>query len=76
MSDPFARYDAWLEAPYVDRAKQEADFERWCEAEGLTWLDDRGEAEAWERYEEWLLDQEPDIPEPPDDWDVDPRDFD
>lgn len=52
--------DEWLEAPYTDAAKREADFEAWCEAnrvdpEGLT---------AWDEFEEFLADQQEPDPDP------------
>lgn len=51
--------DAWLEAPYVDAARREADFERWVEAnEPELDLDDQEAFDAaWERYEDFLEDQ-------------------
>jgi hypothetical protein len=60
--------DAYLEAPYVDAARREAEFEKWCEATG-TDPDDDG---SWEAFED-AWDEEP---EPPDDHDHDhdPRD--
>ena len=47
--------DAWLEAPYVDAARREAEFEQWCEATGT----DPEADDAWERFED-ALDQERD----------------
>lgn len=54
-------YDRWLEAPYVDAARQEDAFEKWCEAKGVAF----DAPDAWERfeadeaasYEEWCDDQ-------------------
>ena len=46
-------FDAWLEAPYVNAAKRDAEFETWCEKQ-----DDLGDLDdpqvfdaAWERFE-------------------------
>lgn len=39
--------DRWLEAPYVDAARDEADYEKWCEAQGLDPAFDH-----WEQYED------------------------
>ncbi len=44
--------DAWLEAPYVDAARREADFERWCEAN-----DREGSDADWDAFEDFLEDQ-------------------
>jgi hypothetical protein len=63
--------DRWLEAPYVDAAKQQVDFEKWCEANDV----DPDADDAWEQFELFIADLEPDVPEPPDDWDRDPRDY-
>jgi len=66
--------DAWLEAPYVNRAREEADFERWLEANPQDDLDldkDADNETAWERYESFLEDQEQDV-EPQ--WDEDEPD--
>lgn len=59
--------DSWLEAPYVNAARQEAAFEAWCEREGVEFDAD----DAWERFEQALADDEPDC-EPR--WDDDPPD--
>lgn len=40
--------DRYLEAPYVDAARAEADFEEWCTANGV----DCEDADAWEQYEQ------------------------
>lgn len=40
-------YDRWLEAPYVDAARQEAAFEAWCEANDVEFDAD----DAWDRFE-------------------------
>lgn len=42
-------FDAWLEKPYTDAAKREADFEAFCEREGLDPEDDA----SWTRFEGW-----------------------
>lgn len=63
--------DAWLEAPYVERAKREAAFEDWCEATGT----DPELEGSWDAFESAMDDYDADVPEPPDDWDVDPRDL-
>lgn len=63
--------DRWLEAPYVDAAKQQEMFEQWAEAND----EDMDDPTAWERFESWMEDLEQDVPEPPDDWDRDPRDY-
>lgn len=47
MSGAMSGLDAWLEAPYVDAARAEADFEAWCEHTGT----DPDSAGAWERFE-------------------------
>jgi hypothetical protein len=39
--------DAWLEAPYVDAARQQDEFERWCDAEDV----DPDAPDAWDRFE-------------------------
>lgn len=58
---PGAAYDRWLEAPYVEAAQREADFENWCEREGV----DPDDADAYDRFERWVEDQYDDEP----DWD-------
>ena len=40
--------DAWLEAPYVNRAREEEAFEAWCESTGT----DPDAPDAWDRFEE------------------------
>jgi hypothetical protein len=40
--------DAWLEAPYVNRAREEEAFEHWCEETGT----DPDAPGAWDRFEE------------------------
>ena len=40
--------DAWLEAPYVDAARREAEFEKWCESTGT----DPDADGAWEAFED------------------------
>lgn len=42
-------YDQWLEKPYDDAAKREAEFEAFCEEHDL----DPESKEAWEEFEEW-----------------------
>lgn len=53
MSD----YDRWLEKPYVDAAEREAEFERFCEKEGLE-FDDPSAEEAFERHIESMEEAE------------------
>jgi hypothetical protein len=65
--------DAYLEAPYVNAAKREAEFETWAEANlpDLDWDDDAAMDQAWDDFDAaW-----DDVPEPPED-DRDPRDDD
>lgn len=45
--------DRWLEAPYVNAAKDEADYEAWCEAKGLDPADDH-----WTEFEDARSDAE------------------
>lgn len=45
MADPFANYDAWLEAPYTRAAKEQETFENYCATRNLD-TDD----EAWEAF--------------------------
>lgn len=46
-------YDAWLERPYVDAARQEEAFEKWCEAEDVEF----DAPDAWERFEAAMADE-------------------
>lgn len=48
MHDAMAGLDAWLEAPYVNRARDEADFEAWCEREDV----DPEAPTAWDDFEQ------------------------
>lgn len=41
-------YDAWLEKPYVDAARRDADFEAFCEQAGLDMEDEA----SWDKFEE------------------------
>lgn len=43
-------YDEWLEAPYVEAAKLEAEYERFCEQENL----DPDLESTKARFEDWL----------------------
>lgn len=53
MRDPFANYDAWLEAPYQRACEEQANWERAAEALGLTEEEfESGEYDA--DIEEWL----------------------
>ena len=47
-------YDAWLESPYTNRAREEADFEAWVEKNmpDLDWDDEAACDEAWTRFED------------------------
>lgn len=45
--------DAWLEAPYVDAARREEEFERFCGQQDVNPED----ADAWTRFEEYVEDQ-------------------
>lgn len=47
-------YDAWLESPYTNRAREEAEFEAWAEKNlpDLDWDDNGALDEAWEKFEE------------------------
>lgn len=56
MRDPFANYDAWLEAPYQDAINDSDDFVEWAEMRGFD-LDDPSQCEEaeWE-YQEYLSD--------------------
>lgn len=49
-------HQEWLEAPYTDAARQQADFEQWCEANDV----DPETREAWPAFEEFLASQQPD----------------
>lgn len=53
-------YDAWLEAPYVDAARREADFERWAEQNlpDLDWDDNGAMGDAWDQFDQFLADQD------------------
>ena len=44
--------DRYLEAPYVNAAKDEADYEAWCEAKGLDPMYDHWDAYEDARYDE------------------------
>jgi hypothetical protein len=48
--------DAWLEAPYTNRAREEAEFEAWCESTGRNPESD----EAWEHFEQAMADAQED----------------
>lgn len=56
--------DAWLEAPYVDAARRESEFDAWCQT---TDTDPESEG-AWEKFDAFVESQMDD-PEPPEDWD-------
>lgn len=44
--------DAWLEAPYVNAAREEAAFEAWCEQSET----DPEAPDAWDRFEQAMAD--------------------
>lgn len=46
--------DAWLEAPYVNAARQEEAFEKWCEATDT----DPEASDAWDLFEAQMADDE------------------
>lgn len=46
-------HQEWLEAPYTDAARREAEFETWCE---INDVDPEGPM-AWEEFEEFLSEQ-------------------
>jgi hypothetical protein len=54
MRDPFAGYDAWLEAPFQRMcAEQEAEweaYETWCEENEREMLDNPAEDTDWQTY--------------------------
>lgn len=66
--DP-AALDRWLTTD--PREGEQLAFERWCEENDVGWDDPTAAA----RFEEWLEEQYEDVPEPPQTWDRDPRDF-
>jgi hypothetical protein len=43
--------DAWLEAPYVDAARREDDYVKWCEANELDPSEDH-----WDDFEDAMYD--------------------
>lgn len=45
--------DNWLEAPYTNAARREAEFEEFCDREGI----DPDAPDAWERFEDALNDE-------------------
>jgi hypothetical protein len=51
--------DQWLEAPYVNAAREEAAFEAWCEREDV----DYDAPDAWERFEAAMEDEREDYAE-------------
>ena len=42
-------YDAWLERPYVERAKDDEAFEKFCEEQDI----DPDGPHAWSLFEDW-----------------------
>lgn len=46
-----AAYDRWLEAPYVEAAQREADYERWCESQDLDPSEDH-----WDEFDQAMAD--------------------
>lgn len=59
--------DAWLEAPYVQAAKEAEAFEAWCEQEGLD-PDAPGVNDAYDEHLEDLLYNEVEDGPDPDRW--------
>lgn len=54
MRDPFANYDAWLEAPYQQMVAENDAFVDWAEENGYD-LDDPDDAQrAEEDYDEYI----------------------
>lgn len=53
MRDPFANYDAWLEAPYQQMMAEADAFYEWCEANDV----DSENPEAEDLYMEWIESQ-------------------
>lgn len=54
MRDPFANYDAWLEAPYQDMIAESDAFYDWAEAEGFDVEDPEDLALAELAYESYI----------------------
>lgn len=52
--------DDWLEAPYVNAAREEALFEEWAERNqpDLDWDDDDAMSAAWDKFEEARYEEE------------------
>jgi hypothetical protein len=50
-----AAFDRWLTTD--PREADAAAFEQWCELNSITWMDERGEAEAWEMFEQAMGDE-------------------
>lgn len=52
--------DRWLEAPYVDASKREAEFELWADKHlpELDWEDDAAMDDAWRQFEDAMDDWE------------------
>jgi hypothetical protein len=50
MSITMSNFDRWLEKPYTDRAREEAEFEEFCEAQGIDFDDPEADAlfQAWQ----------------------------
>ena len=54
MRDPFAGYDAWLEAPYQDAIEDSDRFIEWAEEEGYDFDNPEEMKQAEKDYEEFL----------------------
>lgn len=52
-------HQEYLEAPYVNAARREADFERWAEHNlpDLDWDDDKAVEAAWDDFDQFLNEQ-------------------
>lgn len=46
-------FDEWLEAPYVDAARKQDEYEQWCEANDLNPEDDN-----WQAFEDACYEEE------------------
>lgn len=62
MNSPFRDYDSWLESPYTNRAREEEEFEKFCEANDLDFDDE----DSWNKFEEWQGQLDYDGPTDPD----------
>ena len=54
MTSPFRDFDSWLESPYTNRAREEAEFEEWCEKHDY----DMDDPESWRIFESYRDDEE------------------